>query len=301
MQSDNLIKIIVGAIAALVLFTSFLVPIVSGAMAETGEPVTLENTNYYHYSYALTDEPLEFKMTVGESNARTYSFNGEECVQDTFASINLIVSDGVTVSVPRSDNVTAWGYTYRLPDAASETVVYTVNGDSGLLFENGVIYSVAYSTETRTEIGAYTWVIYNNNESGDWVLITQAQVHDFYIKSSSDIIAGGYYKTGELDTYYTYKDGVARGTVEEYTVNAVYDKTLTEGTTDIYTASNFAIEVTDGTDTESFIPYWFFVKETVNGHATSGTIYNLLGILPLILIAGLLLGIVAYTVRARLS
>jgi hypothetical protein len=59
--------------------------------------------------------------------------------------------------------------------------------------------------------------------------------------------------------------------------------------------------MSDGADTETFTPYRILVPYEISGHATSGSMYDMLGVIPLLVTIGLILGVVGVIASRRLE
>lgn len=285
MQSDNLIKITIGAVISVVLFASLFMPIVSEAMVETGEPIEYTNPSL-DGSYKLlgVNDNLTLNLSKNsDTNLWDIEINGD--VYSTTASQNLTLLYSDALSVTKN----AAGTTITIAYDGTESIN---SADKTITFNNGVVtYSIPSQSYEWT--GSYSWVYVLDN-NGTWINANGSNAQ--YVKTINDLIASGSYTTGENDCYYSIKNGVLSIT-GDFTYSLDYTLTLVDGTSDIYQLSDLTITVGD----ETFTPFRVLVPEEVNGHQTSGTIYNLLSILPILLIAGLLLGIVTVAIRARLS
>lgn len=270
-------KIISGLIAifiAITMVASVLVPVVSDGLTVVGDPITLQTGgSQANVRLGEVGEGDTITMVVGDGSL---TINGEVLTLSSPSTWTpVIYMDTGYVNVRLSTylvNLVMYGEhaaptTVSCPAGTTITIsdgVLTADLETPVSIEYGVCYSVGSDDNLAMliDMGArYT--------------------EKSLISSVDDIIIYGYYESGENDTNYSYVDG--KLTVEEdFTSSISYDLTLKEGTTDIYGINEFSINIGG----ESFTPYYALVPLYVDGHADSGSAYDVLKIIiPLMIIA----------------
>lgn len=303
MQSDNLIKLIVGAALGVLLFASFAMPLLIDSQAISGDPITYTNggtsplrMDYYEEDFTMTyaDDTVtlgDYSLERDTTDYRVmYWEYGRIVLNNSSASTDLII------------------YDYRTTTTTSITYACTIEYD----FSESTITVVATSdSSTVTTITAET--VMAIKEDGDYAFIASTSMSGVYY--TQEAAENG--TLGFLDTYTTYNDttlevvanidgvsvyGLPDGT--EYTASVeVVGGSLVDGTTDVYTGGTptFTIVIGDDTITEATYRFGQAALYEIDGHKSSGAMYDMVGLLPLLLVVALVLGIIASAVRARLS
>lgn len=274
---------IVGAVIAIVLFSSVLLPIVSDAQKDLGTPVTATNTAgaYLYSEWDGSDMTIEYVAATGLPDGLT--INGE--------------TTGLTFSRTPSILIASNDFAVRTGGSSSQGAIPVINylGETATSSSNRSftieITDGAYSlTVSNVEVltGTIDWLIVADVE-GDLGISQVPQSEPFYMSESDNfIVLGSIYVTGENDTFYSYYNG-------DLTVNADYadvssisiSKELAEGFTDIYDTT---VIVTIGEET--FTPFYILAPLSVSGHAASGANYSLVGVIPIIVIVGIILAVI---------
>lgn len=279
MDLKNIGGIVAGLVIAVVLLASVLVPIVDATRTTIGEEVTYSNEqDPYTYRLAEKNETVTIAIT---GTGGTITYNGEEITDVGFTVMTDTISvraSGTNLYVTSPNG----SYEYRTSWDSKQTIV----------FENGICTNTNTSNDTVTETEPYSW-IYIPDENGEWVTATWSKIH--YVNTINDIMCSGYYSTGDNDTGYSVKNGVATVSNTTYTPGLTYTLTLVDGTTDVYHVTNYHVHVDD----EEFEPWFILIKGEIVGHEASGNMYDLLGIIPMLVTIGILLGIITWAFARR--
>lgn len=301
MEPKRIIELTVGIVVALVVFSAILMPVISNAQTNNGDPITLTNDSPVVLREVKPGDVLiGTRSTVDGVTDDVWTLNGETVVGPTGGADRWnvgIMSDGLYVQINAPAN-SAMGIRYSMT-TATPTVVY-MSGGSGsathsFTFGEDTI-SVVASTADPVEV-PYTWA-YVMCPYGEGEYCAPIAGGVGIVKDPNQVILCGAYTSGDLDTMYYYKDGQTYVSNTDYTMTADITTAVHEGTTDIYDAT-VSVAMTDGTNTETFTPYRILVPYEVTGHADSGAIYDMLGVIPILIIAGLIVGIVGVAISRR--
>lgn len=296
------------AIGVLV-FASLLMPVVSDAMTENGDPITLTNTSPIVLREAKAGDVLECVRTVTDGVAMdSWTLNGVEAIgpagQTDAWNVGLL-SDGIYIQVNGRTN-SAVGQWYNITDSSPSLHYLSGGGNNGAHYgveftEDTITLYGAYGTESQTTIAtvSYTWAyVVCPYANGEYCAPLSGGVG--IVKNADQVILCGAYTTGDFDTMYYRIGGVDWVSNSSYEMNTNVTLALHENTTDIYDAT-VSVSMTDGDDTETFTPYRILVPYQVSGHATSGALYDMLGVLPIVVIVALILGVIGAAVYSRIE
>lgn len=280
MDYKSITVLIVGALVGVVILAGFL-PVFVSTQNNAGDSVTYENESVRGYSLISTDDELTVDITasaitIGDDTWTNNNQSAWYVVTDDF----LIWYGGTAqhMILVHSD-VTGDEQNQRWIESGTLTMA---NGEYTLTA------TPPNDAPTETYTGTYSW-LFVPSESGEYVTVDGSSTR--YVNSLNDYIFSGYYYTGSNDTYYSYYNGVAKA--GEYSASVTGTLTLVDGTSDVYNCSSPKMHVGE----EEFTPYLCLVKANVTGHATSGALYSIFGILPLIAGVGLLLIVVGEVFR----
>ena len=279
MESKNLLTLAITLTVGIILAGSLLMPVISDAQLTAGSATTLTNEKYATENYKYTiwdgsDIVLAYTPSPDINTPGVYTVDGEQVTLLGISQRIIIASNdfasragGTAVSVLNSQFV----------DSAVQL------GNTAFTF---TIEDKAYTLElgSNTYTGTVDWLVYATDD-GSANLIQVKDVSSPFYTSYKDkiVVLGNIYTTGDNDTFYSYFNG-------DLTVNSAYadnssvdlTKTRIDGYTDIYDTT-----ITVNVGDESFTPYFILAPETVNGHEADAT-FSLLGVLPILVIIGLL-------------
>lgn len=286
MDVKNMIGMVVAVVIGIIMIGP-LVAVVSDAQVTNGDPVTYTNNGFSDRALYVTED-----LTDNHTMSLTANPDGKvimDGVELGTASLGFyVVSDAITVCSTGAYMVITWGEFSRQYDANWGTTfeISWTNGTATI--------DVTTSGVTTTYTKPYTWIGYRvDHDSGNYALVNSTW--NVAYTSDKDFIAMGLYSTGENDTYYTLYDGKLTLS-EDYTGSVNATGTNVSGTTDVK-AGTLSINVGD----ETFTPYIWAVAKEVHGHKDSGTMYDLLGIIPMLVTAGLIIGIAGAVFVRRLE
>lgn len=276
---------IMTVVVGVVLLATVLFPIVTDIQPATAEPTTRVNEASEYLSLSEGDVDLEIADGVLTLNGEIYTPNGANDAVIFATDYFIIQYNGANYYGSYIDP--------QYPGIRNiDTAVVSVTDHklTGTVGYNGVAEPLSVS-DVPVSFSLYV------DPSGDWARFPPASVQP-YVSSVKDVIACGTYYTGDNDTFYWYYNGEADGTNSDYAYGFEATLTLVDGTTDIYTLSDAVYSVNGDTD-ESFTPFNMFVKKTINGHSESGAAYDLVGIIPILVVVGFILGIIGVFISRR--
>lgn len=287
MEVKNIMSIMVVALVGAVILTGFL-PVLGATQETIGESVTYVNESSFVLKEADAGDVLKnIRTTDSGVNTDTWTFNNQSIVGPTGAGTNWtvgIMSDSIYAQINAPANASA-GY-WQYMDGTGPIHYF---GNITVTFTDTEIQIVTGSDATST-IANYTWAyVICSYEEGEYYAPAFDGVG--YVNKNTDVLLCGYYSTGELDCMYSYHNGQTYVSNASYTMKINNDLTLVNGTTDIYTTA-VDVEISDGADTEHFTPFRIFVPYEVDGHKTAGALYDLYGLIPLIVAVGLLMFVI---------
>lgn len=280
MDYKNIIVLTVGALVS-VLILSAMIPAFVSTQNNVGEEVTFNNASTYY-------ELAEYKnaVIVCDPTTKETTINGVVIPHDKPYWSNCLVSSSVLMGVPSSSDTvntaqitTPDGLSYGVTDV---TGIITITFENGNVTIESAIQGTKY-TGTYDRLYAYstdaTESTYTNIGSTNPNVVA-------YVNDISDMWYSGYYSTGDNDTWYIISDGSVSVT-EDYTCSMTYNYDKVDGTTDVYKINGLVVNVGE----ESFTPWVVLVPIEVIGHESSGAMYEIYGLLPLIAGIGVLLGV----------
>lgn len=279
MDTKSFISLLVVALVGTLILVGFL-PMITSIQNTSGDLVTYDNpiNDGNYYVRELKDgDTLEVIVTEGSNTTVKLNDVFVKTIEggDIGGYHNLLLSDVLTVW---STSITS---ACQLAISTSVNIGYT-NATATFVYTDGKINVQYGTTEFDTEVLTWGYVVCNESEAG-YLESTRTGQYEFYLSNDKDVVCSGVYTTGENDTYYWYYNGVAHVS-EDYTCSFTTNKVLVDGTSDVYKGTaNFTI------GNETFTPYRVLMPLEVTGHATKGALYEIFGILPLLVGVGLLL------------
>ena len=306
-MKTNILTLIITLVVGIILAGSLLGPVISEAQNTIGPEVTITNNSAIVLREVEEGDVLKCVRTkTGDSTfSDAWTLNDEPItnLSGTSLSWNVgIISDAIYMQINSNSNSAA-GIYYDMTATTPAAVYYgmgtsAVVGDSAtttFTFSNGTATAVNQLNQTMTV--PYTWgYVVCPYEDGKYCAAVSGGVGS--VSNADEVILGGAYTSGELDTMYYYKDGEAHVSNSSYTMTANITTAIHTGTTDIYDAT-VSVDMTDGTDTETFTPYRILVPYEVTGHEAGGASYTLLGAIPILVIVAILMVAVGAIVLRR--
>lgn len=278
MEVKNIMSIMVVALVGAVILTGFL-PVLGATQEGIGTPISFTNSpSITNDNELLVTNDISTPHTFSAEYPNAYvTIDGEQIPTANAVQGFYFVSDGVSVCNTGAFFVVSYGETVA-QYSPSWNVALSVT------FENGVsTFTYRDGGTTNTYTTNYTWIGYRVTEGGNYVNKVNVAVATYH--DMSDFIAMGNYTTGENDTYYLAKDGVISLSESQYNASlTTINTTDVSGTTDVYRGT-LRVNVDD----ESFTPFVWAVKKTIDGHEDSGALYDVYGLIPLMVAIGLLM------------
>lgn len=297
MDPKKLTAVIVSAVIGVIMLVTIAAPIVSDAQITAGNPTTYNNyvmsSNSYRYDYV---DSVELTATASTTSGISYDYviNGKpiELVNDYMISV---ISDGYVMQIGNSGQFSYHCITdpFINESSLSPNTYPTVT----LTMENGEFSLMGGTTEIAT--GTYSWIV-TYVDNGRYVAHNGSVVSAYCHKTPNDFIMyGSTYTSGELDTFYAYGQGRITTGVSAYTTTLNWDNTIVDGTTDVYKVTQCDLTVSDGENSETFTPYRCLYLYEVSGHESSGSLYSMLGIIPIVIAIGIVISIIGMVFVSR--
>lgn len=152
-----------------------------------------------------------------------------------------------------------------------------------------------YTDLTNTDVAnTYTYTIEKYivylSPHGDYLATYLDGEASVYVTSNDQIVSGGAYTTGDLDTAYFAQGTTVSVGAEGYTASATLDTQSVSGYVGLIQVTTQTVTVTDGNSSETFTPYTAYVPEKVTAITTdNANTMSLMFVIPLMAIVMLLL------------
>lgn len=284
----NIKTLSVGIVATaimILLASSVLIPIVSEAQKVAGDPVLFSSSGQ-QTAYAGGYNPISPSVHVEyDITPEGININGEHIEYSSAATWGaVVIGEGGTCTV----RIQTYGVQFRQYDGATEITLANVAAPQTVILDGSTLTMGDYTFDVGEGYyldltGDYSLAVGLTERAGTW-----------YVNSINDVTVYGIYLTGENDTAFALKNGVVT-TAEEYDSHVNYALSKVDGTTDVYTLSDFTIDIGG----ETFTPYNSIIIKNCYGHKDSGATYSLVGLIPILVIAGLVIGVIGMFVRNR--
>lgn len=198
--------------------------------------------------------------------------------------------------------------------------IFQLFDESGTRVSNVSMQSVKVSADYVASTGAFTVNVYTDltddtvantytydtskivyySPNGDYLATYLDGTNTFYVNTLDQVVSGGAYTSGELDTSYFAEGETITVGNSSYTGTATLDDVAVDGYLNLYSGTTQTITITDGTSTETFTPYTAYVPETVTAISEQNNTYiSLMGVIPVLMIVGLFATAVVVMFRAR--
>lgn len=301
MEFKKIPVLIISILVIGVVFSASL-PIFDNVTKNAGEEITKTNVGTGHTFKEMKPGDILSCHSVYDTDTSTrsdtWTLNNDTVLNEGITGLSWdwgLISDVYYLQVNSQSNAAVGGgrtitadsgvgSNYSGADSSHPTRIYswTMNNDKTITYK----YDDTVNTPSTTIYNS-TWAYVLATVQDGAYMSAQMTTSSYYAKyDAKDIILAGAYTSGELDTGYYYgKDGVLTILNTSYTGEINFSQTLTDGTTDIYDTL-VTVSVTDGTNTEEFSPYRALVPYEVSGHSDTGAVYNMVGLLPLLIAIG---------------
>lgn len=287
MDPKRITAVIVAAILGVILLVTVVAPIVSDGQTTTGDPITKSNQVYTGY---YVEPDAEYELTL---NASGWAANDVVLTNQNYRQ--LIFADTFVLQVNTNADATSFGYIMADDLTAPRYLYVADDAEYTVTFNDNTMTVIKTGTATPFYTKTYNWAFAacGSEEPNAWGTITRVGTNDAYILNDSQFYLSGYYYTGENDTFYSYHMGQMNSGTYEGSVT--FEKEIVSGTTDIYNITELDVAIGE----ESFNPYLILVPLSVTGHATSGSLYSMLGVIPIVVAIGIVLGVVSMAIVNR--
>lgn len=300
MDPKRVVALVIGASVMVLLFSAVLVPITNSA----DNTLTVKNTNDYGVYASAMNEDLDITIGINADDSTKWDFtvNG--------VTINYPVNTSVTNPVLLTDT-----FQVLLSDgiiiAYNSNARFTGQTEFTATLSNDVLSGSSTNgttPHTFTDI-PYTWAFYAA-EKGDYraVYLLNNETETVYYTDINEVYGSNFVFTtnkyysfhGETVTYYA-----ASATPTTITANINADKV--NGTVDMYsfdvkrTGGDYTFTVDNNGTDYTVNPWVYIVPYTVTSDAlpTSDIISQLVGIIPIVVILGIVVGIVGMAIVNR--
>lgn len=312
MQSDNLIKATVGVAIGVLLLVTLALPIISSA---TETEATLTNEGIFKMNTATVDDE-DITITWEYATPFIFDVNGAEVSlpeENTIIHYSLVCTEDWTLRFRAWNNGN--GYELTVWTASQAASVWTINSGSPanatVTLSAGTASFVKGTSDPVTL--SYTEAYYLDAE-GAYVMKNSSEtaylLEDSVIYSTgrSDATVNGSTVGAVFHLEGTIKDGITATVIYPpsglTTANIQIVKTDADGYIGVYNFEKVTLDATDGTDTTALtygqviVPYQITAEKAV--HFSDAEI-TMLELIPLLLAVALVLGVIGYAIRARLS
>ena len=281
MESKNILQMVI-AVAIGVIMLGPLASVITDAQTDAGDPTTKINESYEYVSLASGDVQVQY------SNG-TLTINDE--VQNVPATAGQIIF-ACDYLIVWFNGTNPYGSYVNQASGIRNVTSYDITVSDSKLTASVTYDNNVTQTATDQEI---TFSFYYDPD-GKYSVFDMRHTQP-YVSNEKDVIAVGTYYTGENKTFYWYYNGIASGINADYTYGIDIETTKTAGTTDIYNVTAVTFDISG----ETFTPFYMIVPKEISGHATSGSMYDMLGVIPLLVTIGLILGVVGVIASRRLE
>lgn len=270
-----------------------LVSVVTDAQTTNGDPITYDNQGTASGG-AVFDE-IKNDTIVYVVSTTGITVNGSPLTWSIASNWPCIVyTDGGYINVKNAMDTISFQKMNLETNSFDNTNISVVEDTPVTITVENNTVTVGANSFTFTK--GYYWTDSVSTDKFFLALDLTVRTGTWYVNNLADLIAYGMYTTGDNDCYYELING-ALSTNEDYTTGINATLTKVNGTTDIYQLTDFSLSVGD----ESFTPYLCLIPASIHGHATSGSMYDLLGVIPLLVTIGLILGVVGVVVSRRME
>lgn len=282
----------------IIVLATFAMPAFSDAQTNLGDEVTLHNESATVLREIRDGDVLKCVRTVdGSVTTDVWTLNDEVINGLSASTLSWgvgLVSDAIYMQVNAPSSSSSGSYWTM--DSSTPNKQYfgatSTTRTAEFVVESGTI--TFKDNEVVKLTRDYTWGYVICNKS-DGTYCASVAGGTGMAKTADDAILCGAYTSGNNKTMYWYKDGELYLSNSDYTGQVNKTIATHNGTTDI-------LDVTVSVDVgeESFTPYRIIMPYEVTGHASSGAVYSILGIIPLIIVAAIVIGVAgAILMRSR--
>lgn len=279
-MKTNLLTLVITLTLGVILAGSLLVPVVEDAQQTAGDLGTLDNneSGVLYNSYAMghmTASTPEVTILLADS---VLTVNGTPVTIQHYGTLGqLAVSpDGSYLAVR---NNAAAMYLYTLADGVYTSVTISPGTEVTVAYNGITVGDTTYPINDLYCIGV---------TSEDPVFrYTPTDSAKIYVEKIGDLFGTATITIdGESKTIAFVGD---QATLTGYTPTVQYSLKAVDGYTDLYEVESYTITIGEGTATAVS----WYASEYVTGHEASGAAFSLYGVLPVLVIIGLVIAAVS--------
>lgn len=310
MQSDNLIKLTIGAVLGVMVMFYFAVPL----LADSGSSETTFTNDEYFITMDKVNAEDTHTITWEKTNPNVIVVDDVEVTPD-WNSITIFAEEDNLLRCTKATT----GYYLNFVGATQPTGYGNINDKSiSVTIANGTITfnGVTSSDNTYTTSSTFTvGYLINPNNTGAYSFVLKTPDAKAYVLGDSEIYGIGFSNVGGVwQNIFTVSGTIADGIEVNLVSTTLPNEPVISNETTVYSSvagyknlyqfekETFTASY-DGTDTPltySYVIVPSSVAAEKNVHLDDAS-QGMVNIIPIVLMAALLLGIVAYAVRARLS
>lgn len=280
-NSNGFIKMAVGALVVIIVAVSVILPIFAGSADSVADKETLTNSGL-SYAQIVDGETKTLALAAG-----VYTIDGET-VEFPAATSSLVLA-GEKMAIERLYYNGSILIRFWLDDQTALKYAAAFNLTISADNVTGTITTTANPAEEITvDVDGWTYLY---DAAGDYVFANGNE--SYYVNSLNDLVLSGLYSTGENDTVYSFKDGTMY-TYGDYEASTTGTLTAYGNSYDGYTLSDITVSIGD----ETFTPYRCLVPKDVTVH-NKNLEYTLVGIIPVLILVGVLMMIVTAFISNR--
>lgn len=328
METKNIMQIMIVALVGAIILVGF-VPVIGATQDNIGDSITITNPSplVNYCDYYTDDVVIVFDSPLGSTtNTSTTITIGDWYTDVSTAGITevLFIGDTFFIQISPAGNA-LMGIIRGIYEGVSLNQNMVLETEYTLEYSvsdgNVKLTSLKHSDNTTaTVFEVSTSVFFAVHENGGYSLTRETYAGGRYAYENMAIDPANI-TTGKLGA----SAGTTSLTVGESTISVVWTLTdrgvqcatttagytltgtvnvegtltLVEGTTDIYKGGTPTITINAVKDDDpsvtgsiTFTPEASYVLRTVNGHATTGALYDVYGLIPLIVAVGLLMFVI---------
>lgn len=298
MDISKIGSLVIGIVVAALLLTTILVPVISSsgdAMYETFTNEASTGSGIATWERFIVDgeDDATFETVYNNNYDFKLVINGEPT--------NFIYASGAFITTDQC-RLNKNGWYFQMFDSTGLRVenfdMRSANLEAQYTASTGEFTVTTYTDLTNTEVeNTYTYTVEKYivylSPHGDYLATYLDGNNSVYATSDDQIVSGGAYTTGELDTSYFAQGTTVSVGAEGYTASATLDTEAVSGYVDLMQGTTQTITVTSGGSSETFTPYTAYVPEYVKAITdTNSNVMSILGLVPLLVTVGILVAAV---------
>lgn len=275
-MNNKLLTMTLGAAVAIICLATILIPVLDDAQ-HAGADV-------YSNGVAKGDIVGERTVDMIVTNTHTIVVNGEEISGYNYEAV---LSDAITVAVNASSINVFWTDGTTGHWSAINGANVHIDGPAKTVTLSDITHASSNDNISGNSLTVtYSDFCYYRSTSGEYTEIRDVVLSNYTVNNSDQVFAA---TQKGASTYIAWNDG------KTYTNGAVGDSgislTPVEGHPEVSTITSIAADTTT--------PSWVVVPAKVYGESVMGGMSNILGVIPLLIVAAIIVSIATVVVRAR--